>query len=184
MDIMKIYIIADKAGTCLYISNYLNSGPHKAIASELESSDYKEQLEELESNKDAFDLFIVISANPTSYVIEANKLDGVRAVVCRSEEDVGEAIAADANLMAFEAVKMSRQQVSKSLEELNEGVVEKSRPILQRTPNLSERIKRMTSQKPKKVQPTRRDELEEDKTPLWDGHKSISANIKNIFGVE
>jgi len=182
---MKIYIIADKASTCLYISNHLNSGPHKAIASELEGSDYKEQLEELKSNKDSFDLFIVVSASPTPCVIEANKLDGVRAVVCRSGEDVSEALAADANVMAFDVAKMSRQQISKSLEELNEGVVEKSKPsVSQRTTDFSERIRQMALQKPRKMRPTKHEELEEDKTPLWDSHKSISKNIKNIFGVE
>jgi len=182
---MRIYIIADRANTCLYLSNELNSGPHKAIASELENSDYKEQLEELESHKDDYDLFIVVSPSPTPYAMEANKLDGIRAVACRSEEDVSEAIAADANVMAFDAARMSRQQILQALEELNEGAVEKSRPVVvQRAPEARERIRQVAPQKPRKIQLIKHEELEEDKTPLWDSHKGVVKNIKNIFGVE
>jgi ribose 5-phosphate isomerase RpiB len=105
---VKVYLAAENKELGIRLANIINRGSGTCIISDMESSDYKALLKDIRNSMEDFDLSILISGSPQEASMDANRIGGVRAVVCKDLEDVSEAISAKANLIVLDSEKLSR----------------------------------------------------------------------------
>jgi ribose 5-phosphate isomerase RpiB len=118
---MKIYIISDDFKNSISASNIIGSTGNGSVISETKSEDVRELLGDLKANIDSgFDLMLLMCHGAKDVAISANKLAGVRAVVCKDQEDAIEAVGyTRANVILIDTGRVPRN----GLESIIEGLL-------------------------------------------------------------
>ncbi|HUC38574.1 MAG TPA: RpiB/LacA/LacB family sugar-phosphate isomerase [Candidatus Acidoferrum sp.] len=102
---MRIYVAAEKKGLDVSLANMINRSGHNCIICDDESTEYKDLIKDIRNYYSSYDLSILISASPQDACIEANRIAGIRAVVCKDAEDASSAMSAKSNLIVIDAEK-------------------------------------------------------------------------------
>ncbi len=128
---MRVYIISDNIDYGIAASNMLSGGGSSVIISELRSNDVKDLLTDLKGSAGSYDMTVMICTNARDNAISANKLPGVRAVVCKDYEDASEAVAnTRANVVVVDSTKLTK----KALSDIASGLLEQQAPAPAATP--------------------------------------------------
>ena len=144
---MKFYIISDKVNVGIAISNIVNSTGNSAILSENITS-ISGQVEDLRRVSKSYDFYILASQTPNKTGIEANKAEGIRAVVAAEAENVRAVVEeAGANAIVVDS-SLGKQGVSPIIREFA-----KSAASYGTSPNMQEQQpeRRMQKQKQKRI---------------------------------
>lgn len=105
---MKIYLAAENKDMGIRLANIINRSGGTCIMSDFDSGGYRALLKDIRNSMAGFDLSILISGSPQEAGMDANRIGGIRAAVCKDLEDVSAAVAAKANLIVLDAGKLSR----------------------------------------------------------------------------
>ncbi len=129
---MRIYIISDDFRNSVAASNIIGATGHGSIISETKSEDVRDLLSDLKNNIDSgFDLILLMCHSAKDVAISANKLSGVRAVVCKDQEDAMESMSSTrANVVIVDTSKAGRRE----LESIVQGLVSEEEPSAAQAP--------------------------------------------------
>ena len=100
---MKIYVAGDQKELCIRFANMINRSGNNCIISDEDSGDYRDLVKDIKDSYSSYDLCILISGDPFDACIEANRVSGLRAAVCKDIEDAAAAISAKSNLVVIDA---------------------------------------------------------------------------------
>jgi ribose 5-phosphate isomerase RpiB len=102
---MKVYVAGDQKELCIRFANMINRSGNNCIISDEDSTDYRDLVRDIKDSYNSYDLCILISSDPFDACIEANRISGLRAAVCKDIEDAASAISAKSNLVVIDAAK-------------------------------------------------------------------------------
>ena len=186
MDTMEAYIIAEDLHTGVHLANFLNRNGNKAIISEESESDYRAQLKDLVSHSGDSDLNIIITSKPAVLTIEANKLDGIRAVLCKTADDLDSIDEAGVNTLLLDS-SFDGDELCDLFEKYNHAPSVEKRPQQQKPapqPLKQTYANAQTRQKPQKKFANPESNENGQKEPFWNPQKGVKKNLKDIFGIE
>lgn len=167
---MKVYVAAEQKDLGIRIANMLNRSGSTCIISDEPSGDYRVLLSDIKGAIQGFNAAILISKAPLDAAIEANRMGGIRATVCKDMEDVGGALRARANLIIFDSAKVYKMDTRSMLKSIQDYFDNGDAGQVQ-----SER--RMTQAAPARMPPVK----EPQQKPLGGGN--LLGSMKNMFGV-
>ena len=154
---MKFYIISDKVNVGIAISNIVNSSGNTAIMSE-NILTMSGQVEDLKRVSRGYDFYIIVSQTPNRAGIEANKIDGIRAVVSGEPESIQKALEeADANTIVVDS-SSGKQIIGPMIKEFVQCVSGQGE---QQRPAKLPRIEKPQKPKQKKIAKQEEDEEEQ-----------------------
>ena len=186
MDTMKAYIIAEDLHVGVHLANFLNRNGNKAIISEENESDYRAQLKDLVFHGGESDLNIIITSKPAVLTIETNKLDGIRAVLCKTADDLDSIDEAGVNTVLLDS-SFDEDEICNLFEKYNHMPNMERRPQLQKPIFQSLKQTDDNAQKRQKSQKKVSKSVSNEngqKEPLWNPQKGVKKNLKDIFGIE
>lgn len=129
---MKVYLASEQKELSIRLANIINRSGNTCIMSDEDSDDYRSLLKDIRSSLAGYDLSILISKTPMEAAIEANKMGGVRATVCKDIEDAAAALQAKSNMIILDSSKVYRmdmRSIVKSIEDSFGGSTSKQRSI-------------------------------------------------------
>ena len=147
---MKVYLAAENKELGIRLANIINRGSGRCIISDMESDDYKALLKDIKNSMEYFDLSILISGSPQEASMDANRINGIRAVVCKDLEDVSGAVSAKANLIVLDAAKLSRIDGNAMVEIFKSGLGSKESQPQKASYMPAQAYKQMPVQPPQK----------------------------------
>lgn len=167
------------------LANMVSSAGNTPVIAENEFRSVESMIAELQSRKWDFDVAVIATSNPIKAAIAANRIDGVSAVACSSNSEIGTAINEGANVIiigdgsfnpkaAYAGTAAGRQP-------------EAVRDRLQRTKQERQQPKGAMFALPWKNvrrQAQKVQDFPESGERMWDKKKGLKKNIKDIFGVE
>lgn len=127
---MKVYLASDQKELCIRLANIINRSGNTCIMSDEDSEDYMTLLKDVRSSMSGYDISILISKEPMKASIEANRMGGIRATVCKDTEDAEAAIEAKSNLIILDSSKVYRmdtRSIIKSIEDSFESPAPKQK---------------------------------------------------------
>ena len=165
---MKIYVAGDQKELCIRFANMINRSGNNCIISDEDSADYRDLVKDIKDSYNSYDLCILISSDPFDACIEANRISGLRAAVCKDIEDAAAAISAKSNLVVIDASKARSADARAILKSVLDsyGMPAKQQSVVE-APQKRE--------KPAQVQP--------QKAPSGGGVGGMFSSIKGAFGV-
>ena len=190
MNTIEAYIIAEDLHTGVHLANFLNKNGNKAIISEENESDYRAQLKDLVSNNQDSDLNIIITSKPAVLTIEANKLDGIRAVLCKTADDLDAIDEAGVNTVLLDS-SFDDEKLCSMFEKYNyapsaERRPQPQKPVLQSLKQTYANAQTRQKAQKKSANPASNENGQKDgqKEPFWNPQKGVKKNLKDIFGIE
>ncbi len=161
---MKVYLASDQKELYIRIANIISRSGSTCIMSDEDSDDYMALLKDVRSSMSGYDISILISKEPMKASIEANRMGGVRAAVCKDTEDAQAAIEAKSNLIILDATKVYRMDTR--------GIVRSIEDSLESPEPKQKYIEEAPAPKKEKVQQAQRD------APT----RSEGRGVGNVFG--
>ncbi|MCL4389452.1 RpiB/LacA/LacB family sugar-phosphate isomerase [Candidatus Marsarchaeota archaeon] len=171
---VKIYLAAEHKDLGIKLANAINRSNSTCIISDIDSEGYSALLRDIKGSLQGFDLSILISDSPHEASMEANRLGGIRATVCKDLEDVEAAMAANANLIVLDSAKLSRIDVRGMIKSFQDHVEPE-----QQKPQRKDAIS-YTPEKSIQVQPKPQIQQRPQQKMQPGG---IGGSFKSIFGV-
>ncbi len=104
---MKIYVASDQNQLGIKLANMINRSGNNCIISDEDSDNYADLVRDIKGSYTAYDLTILITKDPHDAAIEANRVTGIRAAVCKDAEDAAAAISARSNLVVVDSAKFT-----------------------------------------------------------------------------
>ncbi len=183
---MKAYIISEDPHSGVHLANFLNTNGNKAIISEENGSDYRMQLQDLTLHKEDSDLNIIITSKPAVLTIESNKLDGIRAMLCKTADDLDSIDEAGVNTVLLDS-SFSDEEICGLFKKYGSASVtergfRQQKSAFQLTKQIDDSAQRHQKPQKKFAKPVNDDD--EQKEPFWNPKKGVKKNLKDIFGLE
>ncbi len=167
MYCMKAYIVAEQKELGIRLANMINRSGSMCIISDASATDYRTLLSDIKGSIASFDLAILVSKAPIEACIEANRMGGIRATVCKDVEDTKAAIKARANLIVFDSAKIYKMDTRAMLKSIQDSFEE---PESGAAPQERKAMSQAPASKPMPV-----------KTP---GGGGFFGSIKSVFGAD
>ncbi len=164
---MKVYIAAEQKELGIKLANMINRSGSTCIISDEGSADYRVLLSDIKGSMAGFNLAILVSKMPLEASIEANRMGGIRAIVCKDLEDVMGATKARANLIVFDASKIYKMDTRGMLKQIQDSF---EAPVVEST----QQERRAAQQAPQQKQAP-------VKAP---GGGGFFGSVKNMFGAD
>ncbi len=114
---MKVYLASEDKTILIRLANIINKGGNSCIMSDAEADGYKGILRDMRNAVGNFDIMLLVSGSPAAAAIEANRVDGFRASVCKNHEDAVDAASAKANLIVLDLSRIHTIDINSILEE-------------------------------------------------------------------
>lgn len=150
---MKVYLVSDQKELYIRVANIISRSGSTCIMSDEDSDDYLALLKDVRSSMSGYDISILISREPMKASIEANRMGGVRAAVCKDTEDAQAAMEASSNLIILDATKVYRMDMRgmvKSIEDSLENHEPKQKYIEEAPMPKKEKIQQVQHAAPAK----------------------------------
>ena len=150
---MKVYLASDQKELCIRLANVINRSGNTCIMSDQDSEDYMDLLKDVRGSMSGYDISILISKEPMRASIEANRMGGVRAAVCKDTEDAAAAIDAKSNLIILDASKVYRMDtrgIVKSIEDSLESPAPKQKYVEEAPAPKKEKVQQVQRAEPAK----------------------------------
>ncbi len=109
---MRTYILAESPEAAISVSNIVSASGATPIISNKRARSYREMLDEIAAQQDAYDLYFMVTADPVNASIDANKRHGMRAYFCDSQRYVAASRDAGTNVVVLDIRTVSRPEYS------------------------------------------------------------------------
>ncbi len=128
---MRFYLFSENKGSGIRIANAINNSGNTCILSDADSSDYRSIIKDIRGTSQEYDFSILISRDPVSAAIEANRI-GVRAFACKDPEEAEQAARANVNLIVLDEARLDRMNIEAIIDSFSSKSEKPRRPELQR----------------------------------------------------
>ncbi len=163
---MRVYLASDDKGLSIRLANIINRSGNTCIMSDEDTDDYRILIKDIRDSISGYDVSILVSKKPMDAVIEANKVSGVRAAVCKDVDDAVSAMQAKSNVIILDSSKVYRMDtrgIIKSVEDSFGNAMGRQRQIAD-------------------VQPKGEKTVQQAALPQKQQGSGMFGSIKNVFG--
>ncbi len=163
---MRVYLASDDKGLSIRLANIINRSGNTCIMSDEDTGDYRVLIKDIRDSISGYDVSILVSKTPMEAVIEANKVGGVRAAVCKDVDDAVSAMQAKSNVIILDSSKVYRMDtrgIIKSIEDSFGNTAGRQRQIVE-------------------VQQKREKTVQQPATPQKQLGGGVLGSIKSAFG--